>query len=873
MTGVVRVGGRSRNEKLNNYSLAQCLRLEKFITDVATRQVRRTAKREIEDHKRCYKRSTFLLKASRTDILSLQELYNQGCVKERHFQQFRSVARNRPINEELVRWLDIEREGTTQRSTSEDYRRRNDFRMEFATPGFIFDDDESSEESVKSRSIVVLSMQDAKNPNYVRRNLTNNEAMTKSQEQNIRHVERLLRRDRWRLYKLWVQRLEIKQKEHLKTFQEVYEEALSREAELTTDREYRVLRDARVIGMTTTGAAKYRRILQRIRPKIILIEEAAEVLEAHTITSLTQGCQHLILIGDHQQLRPKPQVYDLAKNYNLDVSLFERMVKVGIHCETLNIQHRMRPEIAALMKHIYDDLQNHESVTKYEDIKGIKKNMFFINHSHLENPCEDSYSHVNKHEATFLVALCYYLLQQGYAANQITLLTTYTGQMFAIRDCLLERNSQELKHVCLKTVDNFQGQENDIILLSLVRSNKDGNAGFLKIVNRACVALSRARKGFYCIGNFALLSEAGEIWKKIVKDLEKSGNIGNELPLLCQTHREENTAETAEDFSEKAPSGGCLRSCMVRLNCGHVCKQQCHPRDTKHENYICDEPCGRTLNKCGHPCLNPCKDPCMEYCWELVDKVLPMCGHVVKNTACSTNVKELECQERCDKTLSCGHRCQARCSQPCTAKCNELKKISKGDWPCGHEVTIACWATPSDCTAPCGGNLECGHECSGKCGDCRLGRLHKRCEEECKRSLVCSHVCKERCSIPCPPCPRTCEISCGDSKCGRACGELCLPCRYPCSWECQHHKCYKQCHEVCERRRCDVPCKKILSCYHVCRGLMCEKECICVVCMKNDDASKITDIFLGGEDEVDARFIRLPDCQHIFAVSDLDRYS
>ena len=358
-----------------------------------------------------------------------------------------------------------------------------------------------------------------------------------------------------------------------------------------------------------------------------------------------------------------------------------------------------------------------------------------------------------------------------------------------------------------------------------------------------------------------------------MKDLEKSGNIGNELPLLCQTHREENTAETAEDFSEKAPSGGCLRPCMVRLNCGHVCKQQCHPRDTKHENYVCDEPCGRTLNKCGHPCLNPCKDPCMEYCWELVDKVLPMCGHVVKNTACSTNVKELECQERCDKTLSCGHRCQARCSQPCTAKCNELKKISKGDWPCGHEVTIACWATPSDCTAPCGGNLECGHECSGKCGDCRLGRLHKRCEEECKRSLVCSHVCKERCSIPCPPCPRTCEISCGDSKCGRACGELCLPCRYPCSWECQHHKCYKQCHEVCERLTCDVPCKKILSCYHVCRGLMCEKECICVVCMKNDDASKITDIFLGGEDEVDARFIRLPDCQHIFAVSDLDRYS
>ena len=257
--------------------------------------------------------------------------------------------------------------------------------------------------------------------------------------------------------------------------------------------------------MTTTGAGKHRRILQRICPKIVLVEEAAEVLEAHIITSLTKGCQHLILIGDHQQLRPTPAVYELAKKYNLDVSLFERMVNVGIQCETLNVQHRMRPEIADLMKHIYDDLQNHESVEKYEDIKGMKKNMFFISHSYLEKSCDQSHSHVNEHEGKFLVALCRYLLQQGYKADQITLLTTYMGQMFAIRDCLKAEDDQSVRSLRLTTVDNFQGEENDIILLSLVRSNKDEKVGFLKIVNRACVALSRAKKGFYCIGNFALL--------------------------------------------------------------------------------------------------------------------------------------------------------------------------------------------------------------------------------------------------------------------------------------------------------------------------------------------------------------------------------
>ena len=60
---------------------------------------------------------------------------------------------------------------------------------------------------------------------------------------------------------------------------------------------------------------------------IVIVEEAAEVLEAHIVTSMPETTQHLILIGDHQQLKPSPTVYALAKKYNLDLSLFERMVR------------------------------------------------------------------------------------------------------------------------------------------------------------------------------------------------------------------------------------------------------------------------------------------------------------------------------------------------------------------------------------------------------------------------------------------------------------------------------------------------------------------------------------------------------------------
>ena len=58
-----------------------------------------------------------------------------------------------------------------------------------------------------------------------------------------------------------------------------------------------VLKHAKVIGMTTTGAAKYQDVLQQVAPPIVVVEEAAEVLEAHITTALSKHCQHLILIG------------------------------------------------------------------------------------------------------------------------------------------------------------------------------------------------------------------------------------------------------------------------------------------------------------------------------------------------------------------------------------------------------------------------------------------------------------------------------------------------------------------------------------------------------------------------------------------------
>ena len=268
--------------------------------------------------------------------------------------------------------------------------------------------------------------------------------------------------------------------------------------------------------MTTTGSARYHNVLKDIGPRIVIVEEAAEVLESHIITSLSKHTEHLVLIGDHHQLKPKNNVYELEINYNMNISLFERLINNKFDYVTLTRQHRMRPEISCLIKHFYETkIEDHESVKNREHILGVKQDISFINHSILEDNLGDdeNRSKMNKYEGRYLVKLAKFFIRQHYLPSQITILATYSGQTTFIRNELKRENVESIR-VC--TVDNFQGEENDIILLSLVRSNLVESIGFLSTENRVCVAFSRARDGFFCIGNFNLLnSKSKSNWRAI----------------------------------------------------------------------------------------------------------------------------------------------------------------------------------------------------------------------------------------------------------------------------------------------------------------------------------------------------------------------
>ena len=875
---IIRVGGRSSSDVLKecNIKVVRRQREDVRYRDGLKRPGRsrlREVEREMTDCQKSLNRYTDILSKSFKGILPAQELKNYmlGTGHRDYLSD----------NFTMLEFLDVGLKPPEQnviRTKVEEGNSEEEFHGHELGGHFFVGDSNPVEEDEMSKSknqVLICLAEETMTPEEILELLKRNETKpaTEKLEATIFGDDLLCLsvHERWCLYLLWLTRLREDLRNKIRDWQRRHLELSDEYEELRNIVDLDILRDSRVVGMTTTWAAQNHKLVRQLRPRVVIIEEAAELFEAHIISCLTKYCQHLILIGDHQQLRPNPSVYKLSKEYSLDVSLLERMIEAGVPYNRLSVQHRMRPEISKIFRHIYDGLEDHTSVTEYENIKGVTKNLFFIDHDVRESVHDNVHSKVNQHEAELLVELCLYLLRQGYKSTQITILTTYTGQMFVVRDLVKEKKDEFPESPRVSSVDNFQGEENDIILLSLVRNNEEENIGFLKTKNRVCVALSRARKGLYIIGNRKMLTNQSPLWKDVLADLDENGCIGKSLPLVCSNHQTENLVSSAADFRKVVPNGGCLERCQHRLECGHACPQMCHPNG--HDNFRCEKPCTRNVSGCdipGHKCTQVCWQMCDSICEYPVDKVLN-CGHT-KTIACSHDAEIEKCKEQCEKTLLCGHRCQDRCSAPCTEQCMEI--VKKTDLSCGHENTMACCATQKDCKVPCSTLLECEHPCAGKCGECIQGRVHVKCAKKCNRNLICSHQCKSSCTKDCPPCTEKCPRKCYHSKCDHQCGKICIPCNEPCGWECEHYKCTERCSDMCDRPRCNQPCNRKLTCGnankpHFCRGL-CGERCVCTICEKNN-GEDVTTIIFGTEDEDDARFIWLKDCEHIFECTALDR--
>ena len=316
--------------------------------------------------------------------------------------------------------------------------------------------------------------------------------------------------------------------------------------------DHQILKSQRVVGLTTTGLSKYRALICSLKPKVILVEEAAETLEAPIAAACLPSLQQLILVGDHKQLRPHCNLRDLENEpYHFNLSLFERLVMNHVEYDTLATQRRMIPEIRRLLKPIYGKaLLDHPTVqntANREPVPGMGGcNSFFFTHEWPESR-DEYFSSRNAREAEMVVGFFNYLVFNEVPVEKITVLTFYHGQRKAIIKGL--RTHPDLRSYLnfkVVTVDSYQGEENDIVILSLVRSNDNHKIGFLDVDNRVCVALSRARCGFYMFGNGELLCCESKTWSDVIEIMfAKKGDhpttgpkkrLGFSLPLQCKKH-------------------------------------------------------------------------------------------------------------------------------------------------------------------------------------------------------------------------------------------------------------------------------------------------------------------------------------------------
>lgn len=556
---------------------------------------------------------------------------------------------------------------------------------------------------------------------------------------------------------------------------------------------------ARVIGATTTGAAMYKDLLSSKKAEVMIVEEAGEVLEAHILSALqADATKHLILIGDHKQLRPKVESYELStvsgKGYNLDCSLFERLILSKIPHVTLGVQHRMRPEISSFIRmQTYPKLVDHVSVTKFPNLKGATENVVFVDHrlpeDFVDENSNESKSKSNKAEARRCVEIARFFLLQGYSPNQIVILTPYLGQLLHLVNMvrsnlkeataiLGERDTLELfemdesqqqedtttrgaQNLRCSSIDNFQGEEADIIIASLVRSNKRGAIGFLKEEQRVNVLMSRARLGMILVGNsetFRSSHQGTAVWTPILDKMEENQQLLSGLPTYCQLHPDDDplVLSTPDDFRLYRPNGGCGRKCTFRMDCGHPCSLMCHPYDRQHITVqkSCHQPCKRVPEGCpsGHRCPKLCKEDCGPCQFDMGPFQIPDCGHWKDQAFC------FEIHETSSKQ---------RLALSCLAKV--LHKFPK----CGHEFEISCGSikqgTPI-CPGICGKPVDgCGHPCSKLCAECKDG--DHVCTKTCERILFCGHRCGRPCHFgtDCPPCEEKCFVRCEHSTCAKKC--------------------------------------------------------------------------------------------------------
>ena len=317
---------------------------------------------------------------------------------------------------------------------------------------------------------------------------------------------------------------------HRKRGDEKYHQKMERLKDRANELEIRInaqlFGEARVIACTLVGSAN--RLLDGQKFGTVFIDEAAQALEAACWIPIRR-CSRVILAGDHCQLPPTVKSIAALKA-GLGKTLMERIVENKPEVVTLlKMQYRMNEEIMRFSSDwFYGNQVESAPEVKYRSILDLDVPMEWIDTSQFEEIDEDnqkieeekghlfreqfvgeSFGRINKAEAELtLLTLQQYFERIGKTRilNErldVGVISPYRAQVQYLRSQLKKKEYFKpfRSLITVNTVDGFQGQERDIIVISLVRSNDEGQIGFLRDLRRMNVAITRARMKLIILGD------------------------------------------------------------------------------------------------------------------------------------------------------------------------------------------------------------------------------------------------------------------------------------------------------------------------------------------------------------------------------------
>ncbi|MBQ8989621.1 MAG: AAA family ATPase, partial [Prevotella sp.] len=327
---------------------------------------------------------------------------------------------------------------------------------------------------------------------------------------------------------LWSIRKAIRDlRTHRKRGDEKYHQKVERLKERATELEVRINADlfgeARVIASTLVGSAS--RLLEGQKFGTLFIDEAAQALEAACWIPIRK-VSRVILAGDHCQLPPTVKSFAALKA-GLGKTLMERIVENKPEVVTLlKMQYRMNEEIMRFSSDwFYGNQVESAPEVKYRSILDLDIPMTWVDTSAFDLPEDsevsfkeefvgESFGRINKAEAelTLLILESYFkkIGKQRILDERLDvgIISPYRAQVQYLRRLLKKREffKPYRSLISVNTVDGFQGQERDIILISLVRANDEGQIGFLRDLRRMNVAITRARMKLIILGDASTMT-------------------------------------------------------------------------------------------------------------------------------------------------------------------------------------------------------------------------------------------------------------------------------------------------------------------------------------------------------------------------------